>query len=207
VNINWLHHGVGPRFKDADLSHIDPVYFEDVLEYANQYQIALQEGRGLLLSGSVGCGKTYSIVGLMKHIREQQDSRFDFYFITAPDLFEWMSEKNAIDKYRNKGWWHVFSTIPALVINDLGKEDRSREWLQEGVTAKLGRLLRKRHEAQLPIFITTNLPIVPVKHQASTTFQATYGEAIWSLIYDMTLFRTQVQAPDRRKGEHKLVTD
>jgi len=200
MNINWRNHGVGTRFVGAELSHVDPTYFQEIHEYSEQYPAYLVAGKGLLLSGSVGCGKSYATVALMKCLRENMDSRFDFYFITAPDLFELLDDKKAMDTYRLKKWVDVFSTIPALVINDLGKEDRSKG-LGESVTIKLGRLLRKRHEAMLPIFVTTNLPLVPPKgktHVKAQTVQSVYGTSIWSMLYEMTEYRAQVNAPDRR---------
>lgn len=200
ATINLKNHGVGPRFLEADLTHIDPAYFADIHEYAKDYAAHLKAGRGMLISGSVGSGKSYAIVALMKLLREQQDSRFDFYFITAPDLFDLMDDKRAVDSYRSKAWVDVFNTVPALVINDLGKEDRSKGQ-GESVTIKLGRLLRRRHEAMLPVFVTTNLPLVEPKKKGtikSATLQGVYGQSIWSLLYEMTAFRAQVNAPDRR---------
>lgn len=197
--INWRRHGVGKRFEAAALEQVDQKHFEVVFQYQQQAKKLLAEGRGLLLSGPPGIGKTYSITALHKYMRERLGSRFDFLFVTAPDLFDRVSGRDR-DEFRGKSWLEVYSTIPALIINDLGKEDRSREWKAEELIGKLGRVLRRRHEDALPIFITTNIPLVmPKMNKELPTVQTVYGESVWSLIYDLTWKRAQITAPDRRR--------
>lgn len=197
----WSRHGIGKRFENAELSKVNKKYFSDVFEYAEQIRTHIPEGRGLLLSGPPGIGKTYAMCALMKHLKEHFP-RFDFQLMTAPGMFDLLDKRDIEDPWRKKSWWATMETVRGLVINDLGKEDRSRPWLTESVTAKLGRVLRARHEEQLPIFITTNLPLVKAeKASMSPTFASTYGDAIWSLIYDMTIFRSEINAPDLRRGE------
>lgn len=197
--INYRRHGVGKRFERAELEHVDRNDFKVVFQYEENYKQHLRDGRGLLLSGPPGIGKTYSMTALMKHVRQQFGSRFDFLFVTAPDLFDRVSGRER-DEFRGKPWLEVYSTVRALVINDLGKEDRSREWKSEELIVKLGRVLRRRHEDALPIYITTNIPLVaPKSNKELPTFQTVYGESLWSLVYDMTFMRAQITAPDRRR--------
>jgi DNA replication protein DnaC len=207
VSTNWSRHGVGKRFESADLKAVDKKQFEAVFQYAKHYDAMLKEGRGLLLSGPPGIGKTYAITALMKKLRESRDSRFDFQFVTAPLLFDRVSNREQ-DAFRGKSWLDVYTSVQGLVINDLGKEDRSREWKNDEIIGKLGRVLRARHEDQLPVFITTNLPLVAPKHnKALATFSSVYGESLWSLIYDMTELRAQCHGDDRRKPHVELTKD
>jgi DNA replication protein DnaC len=144
-------------------------------------------------------GKTYSMTALMKALRKVRGSRFDFLFVTAPLLFERVANRER-DEFRAKAWLDVYTSIPALVINDLGKEDRSKDWKAEELIVKLGRVLRQRHEDALSIFITTNIPLVaPKANQELPTFESVYGDSLWSLVYDMTFRRAQITAPDRRR--------
>jgi DNA replication protein DnaC len=197
--INWRRHGVGKRFEHADLSHVDQKHFEVVFEYQTRADKLLRDGRGLLLSGPPGIGKTYSMTALMKALRKVRGSRFDFLFVTAPLLFERVANRER-DEFRAKAWLDVYTSIPALVINDLGKEDRSKDWKAEELIVKLGRVLRQRHEDALSIFITTNIPLVaPKANQELPTFESVYGDSLWSLVYDMTFRRAQITAPDRRR--------
>lgn len=195
----WARHGIGRRFKDAALENVARKYFSGVFDYEKNAQQYLTEGRGLILSGPPGIGKTYALVALMKTLHAKIP-RFDFLFATAPGMFDIMDKRDARDTYRNRSWTATLELIPALVINDLGKEDRSREWLAEQVVVKFGRILRARHEEQLPIFITTNLALdAPKSQRLSQTVQSVYGDSLWSLLHDMTVFRAQTNAPDRRR--------
>lgn len=205
--MNPINHGVGKRFTNADLDSVDQTVFETVFDYLHDAPLYLKQGRGLLLSGNPGIGKTWAVIALMKRLFEihgTSTNRWDFYVVTAPVLFDRYlpdhdSRKQVIDDYREQPFYRTYERVHALVINDLGKEDRSREWLAEGVNYKLGRLLRARHEAELPVFLTTNLMLQAPKELPQTqTVASVYGESIWSLIYDLTALRSQTTAPDRR---------
>jgi DNA replication protein DnaC len=202
---NYRGHGIGARFEAATLASVSAEDFAEVHEYAQKGLSYTRAGRGLLLSGNPGIGKTWAMVALMRHLFAlygDSPSRWDFHMVTAPTLFDLYHPDSRdvvkMDEYRDQAWVKTFETVHGLVINDLGKEDRSREWHADAVTYKLGRVLRARHEAQLPIYITTNLALKSPTGLDDTTVRATYGESIWSLLQDMTQFRVQTVAPDRR---------
>lgn len=206
AEISWSRFGIGKRFEHADLEHVNKKWFADIFDYQKEAKTFLAQGRGLLISGPPGIGKTYALCALMKDLRAKLGSKFDFQFITAPAILDahgLLDSKTAVDKHRNdQSWWKTVEQVRSLAINDLGKEDRSRPWLQESATAKLGRILRARHEEQLPVFITTNINLqAPKNVKLAPTFESTYGSAIWSLLYDMTVFRSEIVAPDLRKNE------
>jgi DNA replication protein DnaC len=196
-------HGVGKRFRAATLSQVNSRYFTDIFRYADNYEKYLKRGEGLLLSGPPGIGKTFAMVALQKHIKEKMGGRFDYYVVTAPRLFELYATPQTaaeLDEHRGKTWSRLFEDVEGMVINDLGKEERIREWQEQAAAYKLGRLLRARHEEERPIFITTNFPILGVKDDDSVlTFQKAYGDSIWSLLLEMTAIRAQVQSPDLRE--------
>ena len=207
--MNLKQHGVGKRFLTATLDSVSTEHFAEVHEYAHNGPALLKTGRGLLLSGNPGIGKTWALVGLMQFLFEQMGAstnRWDFHVVTAPVLFDLYAPDARTpleDDFRNQTWKTTFETVSALVINDLGKEDRSRDWLHEAVTYKLGRVLRARHEAELPVFITTNLALQEDEDHARRgvnvpTVRSVYGESIWSLLFDLTQYRVQTVAPDQR---------
>jgi DNA replication protein DnaC len=201
-------HGVGKRFQHARLDQLEKKYFAEILHYAANYKKYLLRGEGMLLSGPPGIGKTHSIVALVKHIKEQEGGRFDYYVVTAPKLVETYATRFSTedtDTFRGKTMGQTYEDVTGLVLNDLGKEPRIKEWQEEEASYKLGRLLRARHEEQLPIFITTNFALTRKRGGAGTTFQTAYGASIWSLIQEMTCCRLQIQAPSRR--EEKAAKD
>jgi DNA replication protein DnaC len=202
MEMKSAHHGVGKRFLSATLNQVSKKHFVDVFNYARDYEKFLKRGEGLLLSGPPGIGKTFAITALMKHLKEHLSGRFDYYIVTAPKLFEMYATAATVheqDEFRHKSWNHVFEDVEGMVINDLGKEERIKDWQQEAAAYKLGRLIRARHEEQRPIFITTNFPLVPSRDGSGMTFQQAYGESIWSLVKDMTCARSQINAPDLRE--------
>jgi DNA replication protein DnaC len=188
-------HGVGERFRHAALTDLDPKYFGDVLHYAKHYRDYLRSGEGLLLSGPPGIGKTYAIVALQRYIKEKESGRFDYFIVTAPRFFDTYAVRNddQQDTFRAKPLTQTYEEVRGMVLNDLGKEERTKEWQEEAAIYKLGRLLRVRHEEQRPIFITTNFPIT-----RGATFQNAYGQSVWSLVQEMTCARLEITAPDRR---------
>jgi DNA replication protein DnaC len=206
------NHGVGKRFQHATLAQLNKKYFAEVLSYSRDYKKHLQRGEGLLLSGPPGIGKTFAVTALQRYIKEKEGGLFDYYIVTAPKLFEMYVDyrtANDVDAHRGKSWNRIFEEVPGMVINDLGKEERLKEWQQEAAAYRLGRLLRARHEEQRPIFITTNFPVVRPRDGSGITFQEAYGESIWSLVQDMTCARVQIVAPDlrARKAERELRED
>jgi DNA replication protein DnaC len=200
-------HGVGKRFRAATLSQVNSRYFTDVFRYAEHYEKYLKRGEGLLLSGPPGIGKTFAIVALQKFLKEKLGGRFDYYVITAPRLFELYATPQTateVDDHRGTSWSRLFESVEGMVINDLGKEERIREWQEQAAAYKLGRLLRARHEEERAVFITTNFPIKEMEGDESVmTFRKAYGESIWSLVLEMTAVRSQVQSPDLRERKAK----
>lgn len=191
------NHGIGSHFADADVNQLDLEYFGVVQRYIASYNEYLRAGQGMLLSGNPGIGKTYASVALLFAINKIRGSLFDFQMVSAPELFDRAYPiRDAVDDpFRGQTFDRTYETVKGLLINDLGKEDRISGWRQERVLYILGRLLRARHERNLPVFITTNLPLTV----EDNSVEKTYGPSIWSLIHDMTIFRVEITGPDLRK--------
>lgn len=191
--------GIPPRFHGAALSGLDPEVFGFVLDYMETKTLsgALKAGRGLLISGPPGVGKTHAIVAATKKYAQRARNPSSYQFETCPDLLDKYRSipHTSLDEFRGQPWDRTFETVKWLVINDMGKENRGGKFHEQHVS-KLGRLLRKRNEQMLVTHITTNLPIES-KPGVKETFQSVYGESLVSLCTE-SMEWWEVWGEDRR---------
>lgn len=187
------------RFLDATLDSLDKEQFSFVFSYVDNIKTLIKEGKGLLLAGRPGVGKTWSLAALSRFYIEYKQLNswcFDCIFVTAPVLFSGYDNLTEVlwDSYRGKTYTLAYEEVPWLVINDLGKEYRGGK-LEEQVPYKLGRLLRIRSEGKRVTHISTNLSLAG---NSEGTIRGVYGESIGSLLAEMTT-AFEVTGPDRRR--------
>lgn len=185
------------RFHKAELKQLDPEHFGMVLEYAKSMKAMIGEGRGLLIAGPPGIGKTWALAALTKRYVSRAFVP-SYVFETAYSLLERyapiVATAETHDSLRNQPWTKTYEDAQWLVLNDLGKDYRGGK-MAEQVAYKVGRLIRSRAERGLVTHITTNLPLVGDAHVR--TFVKVYGDSVWSLTSE-TMNRYEVIAPDRR---------
>lgn len=189
---------IPPRFRDANLKHVDKDAYRPVLTYLKDYKQHAARGVGLLLSGPVGVGKTYTISALTLAIAKLYEPNLRCEFVTGADFFDRVRPINpdGYDEYRDQTWVKTYSTIQHLVINDLGKEYRGGGFAEQA-TYCLGKVLRARSENLLTTYFTTNLAI-KTREGASATIEETYGGSVTSLLREMIIPVTVVGADMRR---------
>ncbi|MBW2647105.1 MAG: ATP-binding protein, partial [Deltaproteobacteria bacterium] len=118
-------------------------------------------GGGLVLSGNTGCGKTFlSIAFLREYVKRGKAKP---WFVTVPDLLLEIrssfrdeadrSEADIVDEY---------STIPFLVLDDLGSEKTT-----EFTITTLYIILDRRDREMLDTIITTNLTLAEISEKLS----------------------------------------
>lgn len=106
----------------------------------------------LVLLGLPGTGKTHLAAAVAN---ERRASGSTAYFITAPDLLDYLRSAYAPDsKASYDKVFEAVRTVPMLVLDDLGAHS-STPWAQE----KLFQLLNYRYNAALPTVITSNLTL------------------------------------------------
>lgn len=151
-----LRSGLGPRFSERTFDNftVDTEWQKAALSITQNFCQNMIEkknrGQGLLLSGSVGTGKTHlaaaAAIRLMGH-------GIETIYGTATQMLSEIKNGWSTDDSRIL---RKLSRVPLLVIDDLGKEYSKKidgwSWAQE----QFFQIINERYENYSPMIITTN---------------------------------------------------
>ena len=115
-------------------------------KYADNFQQLKEAGKGLLLYGGVGTGKTYAAACIVNDLIDEGRRCMITNFARVLNTL-WSVEKK-------QAYIDSFNQFELLVLDDLGAERRS-EYAQEQVF----NVIDARYRAKLPLIITTNLAL------------------------------------------------
>ena len=156
---------------------------EAMIRYAVNFPHFLKEGKGLLLFGPVGTGKSFYAACIANRVIEMGYSAKMTNFATLTNDLQGMNEG------RNQ-YIEDLNRYGLLIIDDLGAERKS-EYMQEMVF----NIIDSRYRSGLPMIITTNLSSDELKKPENTSY---------ARIYDRLLgccFPQEITGPSRRKKE------
>lgn len=146
----------------------------------------------LLLTGSIGTGKTHQAYGALRRIAEAGPKRYELIAITAPDMYGLLRPGGS-----DKGSEHELKRlcrVPLLLLDDLGTEKLS-EWTEEATY----RIVNHRYNEALPLLITTNLVVRTGPGPGAGPDLATrLGERLASRLAQTATVVT-LTGPDRRR--------
>lgn len=151
--------------------------------YVYNFSKMLKDGKGLLLYGTVGTGKTYAACEVANALIDKGYPVLVTNFARLTNTLQgtYEGKQEYIDS---------LNRFALLVIDDLGAERKS-EFMQEMVY----NIIDSRYRAALPLIVTTNLTIQEIKEP----------DVISNLrIYDRLLercFPIIVEGANRRKGK------
>ena len=149
-------------------------------KYADQFAAYQAQGRGLLLYGSVGTGKTYLAACIANSVIDRG------YIVRMTNFAEVANQMQST--WEKQEYIDDLCGYDLLIIDDLGAERKS-EYMQEMVF----NIIDARYRAGGPVIITTNLtPEELVKP----------GNIGYSRIYDRIMERClaiKVEGPSRRR--------
>ena len=151
-------------------------------KYADNFYTMLQRGKGLLLYGGVGTGKSYMAACIVNAVLEQDYAcKFTNFSRLANTLLgcEFGEKQEYLDSLQR---------YKLLVIDDLGSE-RNTEFMNEVVYS----VIDARHISQLPLIVTTNLTGDELKHPSNIE-----SERVFSRLFEMCI-PVEVKGKDRRK--------
>ena len=139
------------RFRGKTLDRTDrslcPKGFDVAAAYVQQWEQNRKAGRGLMLVGPVGCGKSHLLYAVLQELVRRGVSGFGQ---TVPDLLDELRPGNGDSDEKLR----LLREIQLLLLDDLGAQ-RDTEW----VTERLFVILNARYNAMLPTLITSNLTL------------------------------------------------
>lgn len=119
-----------------------------VKSYADNIEINIKRGQGLLIYGDVGTGKTTQAVAVLKRALKSGYGAFFIPMVQLVDNLFTMSREERRD------FEHRITNVSLLVLDDLGAE-QAQAW----VTTKIDAIVTARYNNMKPMIITTNIDI------------------------------------------------
>lgn len=150
-------------------------------KFVENFPTFQKEGKGLLLFGTVGTGKTFLAACVANALIDMGIPCLVTNFARIANEVQGMFEGK-------QEYYDNLNRFPLLVIDDLSAE-RKTEYMQEIVF----NVIDARYRANLPLIVTTNLTRDELLHQAGLTY-----ERIFSRLFEMCT-PIEVSGADRRQ--------
>lgn len=154
-------------------------------KYVENFEKMRSDGKGLLLFGDVGSGKTFAAACIANALIEKgipcMMTNFARIANTVQGMFDGRQE-----------YYDSFNEFPLLVIDDLSAE-RKTEYMQEIVF----NVIDSRYRAGMPLIITSNLTAEELKNPADVAYRR-----IFSRVLEMCI-PLEVKGADRRRKNLK----
>lgn len=148
--------------------------------YVENFKEFRKSGKGLLLFGTVGTGKTYAAACIANALIDKGYPVLMTNFARIANTVSGMWEGK-------QEYYDSLNRFPLLILDDLATE-RKTEYMQEIVF----NVIDARYRAGLPLIVTTNLTADELKHPSDISYQRTF-----SRLLEMTI-PVEVKGKDKR---------
>lgn len=165
-------------FANDDMAN--PQITQAMKKYVEHFDKYRREGKGLLLYGNVGSGKTYAACEVANALIDQGIPCLVTNFARIANTVFGMNEGK-------QAYYDSFNKFPLLVVDDLAAE-RKTEYMGEIIYT----VIDSRVRANLPIIVTTNLTSEELKNPADMTYKRIYSRLLGCC------FPLEVKGKDRR---------
>lgn len=156
-----------------------------------------KQPNGFVLSGPNGVGKTHAASAVINAcVRRGLISRYAF--VPAGEISTLWDE---YDHFREQSWRTTLCATQALLLDDLGKENRASDYRQSIATYQIDMIMRTRAYEGKTTIITTNLTYDGDDHNPG--LRQVYGESLFSLIHEVAETWVEVHGDDRRINRAK----
>ena len=158
VNRDYAAVGIPRRYYDMDFEWLrkhgsfpkeNSEAYAVVKHYVDNLEANLKSGKGLILRGPAGTGKTSIAVSLLKEVIALGKSCM---MISMPNLLDTMLSLSKGDNVAFMNYEQKLRSIPLLLLDDFGAEYSKSEW----VATKVDSIIIDRYNNMRSIILTTN---------------------------------------------------
>ena len=143
---------VGEKYRQTDWTHPKMQPFLAVSQRVMAWQPG---GRGLLVTGPSGRGKTRAVSALYRRLAIEEGR--DVRYFNAADWFAMLGEQVNYGKDDARPFINRHARYPIFILDDMGQQARVSKQRDEHVQAWFFRFLDIRRAEGLPLIMTTNL--------------------------------------------------
>lgn len=158
VNTTYAAVGIPKRYYDMDFEWLrkhgsfpkeDSEAYAVVKQYVDNLEVNLKSGKGLILRGPAGTGKTSIAVSILKQAMALGKGCL---MISMPNLLDNMLTLSKGDNVAYLSYEQKLRNIPLLLLDDFGAEYSKSDW----VASKVESVIIDRYNRMKPIILTTN---------------------------------------------------
>lgn len=158
INGDYAAVGIPRRYYDMDFGWLrkhgsfpkeNSEAYAVVKQYVDNLEANLKSGKGLILRGPAGTGKTSIAVSILK---EAMKLGRGCLMISMPNLLDNMLTLSKGDNVAYLSYEQKLRNIPLLLFDDFGAEYSKSDW----VASKVESVIIDRYNRMKPIILTTN---------------------------------------------------